>query len=194
MVLARAAPPFRPIAAAAGSLPRSSGVGCRSSTWPVAISTTSLAAWEKSLGRLRCFDIATACKEAANWAAASIPFTVVVRLRRLLLAAHAPLPAAAPSPSRTASHRSGISVASSRCHNRRRILDLRMKAAWLLGLGICGQRHGPEHERCCRQSQCEFSHKTFSNAGTPPKCRISFQKDNGIALYRRLIQTDPLPD
>ena len=39
--------------AAAGSLPRSSGVGGRSSTCPVAISITSLAAWLKSRGRFR---------------------------------------------------------------------------------------------------------------------------------------------
>ena len=38
--------------AAAGSLPRSSGVGGRSSTCPVAISITSLAAWLKSRGPL----------------------------------------------------------------------------------------------------------------------------------------------
>jgi hypothetical protein len=41
--LARAAPPFRPNAAAAGSFPCSSDVGSRSSTWPVAISTMRLA-------------------------------------------------------------------------------------------------------------------------------------------------------
>ncbi len=39
-------------AALGGRLPCSSGVGSRSSTWPVATSMTSLAAWEKSLGRL----------------------------------------------------------------------------------------------------------------------------------------------
>src|ERR1700733_11408956 len=50
--LARAAPPFRPSAAAAGSLPRSSGLRGRSSACPVATSTTNLAAWLKSLGRL----------------------------------------------------------------------------------------------------------------------------------------------
>jgi hypothetical protein len=48
---ARASPPFRPMAAAAGSFPCSSGVGGRSSTCPVAISI--LAAWLKSRGRLR---------------------------------------------------------------------------------------------------------------------------------------------
>lgn len=53
MDLARAAPPFRPSAAAAGSLHCSSGVGSRSPTYPVATSITSLAAWEKSRGRLR---------------------------------------------------------------------------------------------------------------------------------------------
>jgi hypothetical protein len=69
--LARAAPPFRP-SAAAGSFPCSSGVGSRSSTSPLAISTKSLAAWLKSLGRFGCCvmleiwhgrcDFSTACQ------------------------------------------------------------------------------------------------------------------------------------
>lgn len=49
---ARAAPPFRPSGAAAESSPCSSGVGSWSSTCRGATSTISLAAWEKSLGRL----------------------------------------------------------------------------------------------------------------------------------------------
>jgi hypothetical protein len=48
-------PAFSPQCPAAGSLPCSSGVGGRSSTCSVATSTTSLAAWEKSLGHLRGF-------------------------------------------------------------------------------------------------------------------------------------------
>jgi hypothetical protein len=40
-----------------GSLPCSSGVRSRSSTWPLAISTTSLAAWLKSRGRIGCLVI-----------------------------------------------------------------------------------------------------------------------------------------
>ena len=43
MLAARAGPPFLPIADAAGSTPRSSGVRSRSSTCPVRISTMSLA-------------------------------------------------------------------------------------------------------------------------------------------------------
>jgi hypothetical protein len=43
MLAARAGPPFFPIADAAGSTPRSSGVGSRSLTSPVAISTMRLA-------------------------------------------------------------------------------------------------------------------------------------------------------
>jgi len=57
--IARALPPLSPPrlpnVTAAGSLPCSSGVGSRSSTWPLAISTSSLAAWLKSRGRLGCF-------------------------------------------------------------------------------------------------------------------------------------------
>jgi hypothetical protein len=48
-------PPALPRATAVAVLPCSSGVGSRSSTWPLAISTTSLAAWLKSRGRLGCF-------------------------------------------------------------------------------------------------------------------------------------------
>src|ERR1700730_3895769 len=52
---ARDTPPFRPNATAAGSLPRSSGVGSRSSTAPVAISTMRFAHWFRSRGRLGRF-------------------------------------------------------------------------------------------------------------------------------------------
>src|SRR5262249_28287222 len=55
IALALALPPLRPSAAAAGSLPCSSGVGGRSSISPVAMSITSLAAWLKSRGRFRRF-------------------------------------------------------------------------------------------------------------------------------------------
>jgi hypothetical protein len=68
---ARAFPPFRPKAAAAGSLPCSSGVGGRSSTCPVATSMTSLAAWDKSLGRLgaiRTTSPAASAKASNAWA------------------------------------------------------------------------------------------------------------------------------
>jgi hypothetical protein len=51
MLAARAGPPFLPMADAAGSTPRSSGVGSRSSTSPVRISTMSLASWFVSRGR-----------------------------------------------------------------------------------------------------------------------------------------------
>jgi hypothetical protein len=46
-------PPFRPRATAAGSLPSSSGVGARSSTWPVRMSPISLPSSTGSRGRLR---------------------------------------------------------------------------------------------------------------------------------------------
>jgi hypothetical protein len=50
-------PPRLPRLTAAGSFPCSSGVGSRSSTSPVAISTISLASWAGSRGRLGLFVI-----------------------------------------------------------------------------------------------------------------------------------------
>jgi hypothetical protein len=49
------ASPFLPRAAAAGSLPCSSGVGSRSGVCPVAMSMMCFASWLGSLGRLGCF-------------------------------------------------------------------------------------------------------------------------------------------
>jgi len=58
MLSARAFPPFRPpLRPRAMAFPRSSGVGSRSSTWPVRISTISLASWFVSRGRFWCLDI-----------------------------------------------------------------------------------------------------------------------------------------
>jgi hypothetical protein len=47
-------PPMCPRVIAAALFPCSAGVGSLSSTWPLAISTTSLAAWLKSRGRFGC--------------------------------------------------------------------------------------------------------------------------------------------
>ena len=63
--LARARPPFRPKEAAAGSFPCSSGVGSRSSIWPVAIPMMLLASWLGSRGRfftLRAFGVGASCR------------------------------------------------------------------------------------------------------------------------------------
>ncbi len=86
---ALAGPPLRPMADAAGSTPRSSGVSSRSSTWPLAISTTSLAAWLKSRGRFGCLSAmigiigAIANKARPIWAAT---FKMTRTENRLILA------------------------------------------------------------------------------------------------------------